>query len=270
MLGNGGFEAVIPPVISLSSAALMVAAAGTVGVLHTAAPDHWAPIALLARQRGWTQAQTVRAAAGAGLGHTISTLAIGLVIWLLSAALAARLGHSLELAAGVALVAFGLWIAVSSLREVRAGGHGPGEHGHAHLGHAHLHRHAAGLIHAHWHEHHAEDWHIIGGAAAVPMAHEHAHTASSRTALLLILGSSPSIEVLPAFSAAAPQGVAVLATMAAVFALTTVGTYVALCAACSAGLRRLDFGPLERYGEVLSGIVIAIIGGIFLFWQVTP
>ncbi|TAM61907.1 hypothetical protein EPN52_01920 [bacterium] len=248
----------------LSPALLLVAAAASVGVLHTAAPDHWAPIALLARQRGWSPAQTARAAAGAGLGHTLSTLAIGVVIWLASAAVAARFARSLNLAAGIALIAFGLWIALAALHELQEG-HESHEHGHAHLGHSHLHRHADGVIHLHWHEHHAEDWHVVDGTAAI--AHEHEHRTSTRMALMLILGSSPSVEVLPAFSAAAPQGAGLLAAMATVFGITTIGTYVALCALSSASIQRLRLGPLERYGEVLSGVVIALVGAVFLLLE---
>ena len=31
----------------------------------------------------------------------------------------------------------------------------------------------------------------------------------------------------------------------------------------AAGLQRLNLGPLERYGEVLSGALIAVIGLVF-------
>lgn len=44
---------------------LLVAVAG-VGVLHTVVPDHWLPIALIARQEGWTRPDTAWAAFGAG------------------------------------------------------------------------------------------------------------------------------------------------------------------------------------------------------------
>jgi len=254
--------------MALAPALLLVGAAGSVGILHTIAPDHWAPIALLARQRGWSPAQTARAAAGAGLGHTVSTLAIGLVVWLASAAVATRFARSLNGAAGLALVGFGLWIAVTALAEVRhRGAHGHAQ-GHQHFGHSHLHRHADGIVHTHWHEHHAEDWHVVSGAAAI--SHEHAHATSARMALMLILGSSPSVEVLPAFSAAAPQGLALLAVMAAVFAVTTIGTYVGVCAVSSVGIRNVNFGPLERYGEVLSGLVIALVGIFFLLLELKP
>lgn len=53
-----------------------------VGVLHTMVPDHWVPITLVARQEGWSRGETARAAFGAGIGHSLSTLAIGLVVWL--------------------------------------------------------------------------------------------------------------------------------------------------------------------------------------------
>ena len=91
---------------------------------------------------------------------------------------------------------------------------------------------------------------------------------SSRTALLLILGSSPMIEGIPAFFAAGKYGPTVSLIMAVVFALSTIVTYVTLCVYSAAGLQRLRLGPLERYGEVLSGAFIALVGLVFLVWPV--
>jgi hypothetical protein len=87
---------------------------------------------------------------------------------------------------------------------------------------------------------------------------------SSRTALLLILGSSPMVEGIPAFFAAGKYGPTVIAMMAVVFALSTILTYVLLCVYSTAGLRRVKLGALERYGEVLSGAFIALVG--LAFW----
>jgi nickel/cobalt transporter (NicO) family protein len=50
---------------------LLIGAVAAVGVLHTMVPDHWAPITLIARQRSWTKAETVRAATVAGTGHVL-------------------------------------------------------------------------------------------------------------------------------------------------------------------------------------------------------
>jgi hypothetical protein len=51
---------------------LLIGAVATVGVLHTIVPDHWLPITLIARQRGWSKAETGRASLLAGIGHVVS------------------------------------------------------------------------------------------------------------------------------------------------------------------------------------------------------
>ena len=206
----------------MTAAPLLVATVAAVGVLHTLVPDHWAPIAVIARQRRWSTIETIRAAAIAGTGHVTSTLVLGGVLWALGAVVASRYGHVVNIVAAIALIAFGGWIAVAGLRELRA--------------------HDAAHEHHHPHDH--------GPQAA----------ASQRTTLLLILGSSPMIEGLPAFLAASTYGAALLVTMAIVFALATIVTYVAVTAAALRGLERISLGPLERYGEVLSGVVVAAVG----------
>jgi hypothetical protein len=56
--------------------------------------------------------------------------------------------------------------------------------------------------------------------------------------------------------------------MSLVFGLTTIATYVLLCAYSVAGLKRVSLGPLERYGEMLSGGFIALVGLVFWIWPV--
>jgi len=237
------------------TASALVLTVAVVGVLHTIVPDHWAPIVVLARQQGWSTARTARAAALAGVGHVTTTLALGALLWIVGAVLAARFAHVVSLASAIALLGFGLWIAYTGWREVQANAeHG---HGQSHMGHAHHHEHGDGLRHVHWHEHHEGDWHVIEGQAAL---HVHEHSASGRTALLLILGSSPMIEGIPAFLGASTKGAGLLAIMAAVFALATIATYVTMCVAGVRGLQQASLGPLERYGEVLSGLFVAAVG----------
>jgi hypothetical protein len=211
-----------------------------VGVLHTLVPDHWAPIAVLARQQGWSGVRTARAAAIAGVGHTVSTLAIAADVWLGGLALAVHYGRLMSTLSSVALIGFGSWIAIASLRE------------HEHSGHAHVHEHEDGTKHRHWHEHHEDD------------SHEHSHEATGRTALLLILGSSPMVEGIPAFFSAARFGLGLLLAMSVVFAACTIGTYVIVTLASLRAIQDIDLGPIERYGEVLSGAFVALLGVVFL------
>jgi uncharacterized membrane protein len=208
---------------------LLIGVVGGVGVLHTIVPDHWVPITAVARARRWTSAQTARAAFTAGIGHVVTTLLIGLLVWIAGVAFAQRFGSLVTIVSSVALIAFGLWIAIAAYRELR---------------------------HEREHQHDGEDGHGHGDQVAKAV--------SSRTTLLLILGSSPMIEGIPAFFAAAKYGPGLIAVMALVFAVATIATYVALCVWSSAGAQRLRLGALEPYGEVLSGLIIAAVGGVFL------
>jgi len=222
-------------------AALLVLAVVAVGILHTLVPDHWAPIALLTRQAGWTRVQTARAAFIAGFGHTVSTLAIGIIVWLAGVAFAERFGRDVSVASSLALIGFGAWIAISSWREARGAAH-----------------HHHGLGEEHDREH---DVDIAGGAARLAKP-------NARMALLLILGSSPMIEGIPAFFAASKFGFGLIALMSVLFAASTIVTYMVLCVYSHAALERVSFGPLEKYGEVLSGAFIAIVGVVFLIWPI--
>jgi hypothetical protein len=393
---------------------LLIGAVAAVGVLHTIVPDHWVPITLLARQRGWSRRETALASLQAGTGHVLSTLLIAVIVWAAGVAVAQRFGRVVDTASSLALIAFGGWIAVSAWRELRhEAGHGHGhthrhshghlhghdfgpgaihgperqriplgegsldlsifeagvpprfrlsgiaadsvrgetrredgtrqiflfanhgtywesveeipephqfrvtltleqsgasrrvatefcEHDHSHVGrdhahadhdapapehdplyaplrgdtalltrHFHLHRHGQTTLHAHWHDHAPATSHTIAAAIDnAPPLHEHRHKTTARTALLLILGSSPMVEGIPAFFAAAKYGVGLIAIMAAVFALSTIATYVLLCVSSTAGLARVRLGALERYGEVLSGGFIALVGVAFWLWPV--
>jgi hypothetical protein len=390
---------------------LLIASVAAVGVLHTIVPDHWVPITLIARQRGWSKSETARAALQAGTGHVLSTLLIALVVWLAGVAFAERFGHLVDTASSLALIGFGGWIAISAWRDMRTlrghvhshgslHGHTHGAHqssvhgfelqriptdegalelsifeagvpprfrlsgvsadvvavqthregdqrqdfmfanhgtywesieeipephqfavsiildhkGHAHryetqftehdhrhgehdhddtdddhplapeddplyaplrgetavlTRHVHGHRHGRGSVHGHWHDHTPASSHAITAELeAVPPIHEHRHKTTARTALLLILGSSPMVEGIPSFFAAGKYGISLIVVMAIVFAISTIATYMLLCVYSTAGLQRVRLGAFERYGEVLSGAFIALVGLAFWIWPV--
>ena len=73
------------------------------------------------------------------------------------------------------------------------------------------------------------------------------------------------VEGIPAFFAASRYGLAFLALLSVLFAVSTIGTYVVTVLASTTGLNRLDLGRFESYGEILSGSLIALVGLIFLF-----
>lgn len=207
---------------------LLIGAVAAVGVLHTIVPDHWVPLTVMARQRGWSKAETAWAALRAGTGHVVSTLTIALAVWIGGAALAVRFGAFIDTLSSAALVGFGLWVAISAWHEM---GHG---HGHPH---------------------------------PVPTPWEEARRPDNRrSALLLILGSSPMVEGIPAFFAAGKYGPGLIAAMAVIFAVSTIATYVLLSVGSATGLQRLRLGAMEQYGEMISGGAIALVGLAFWWW----
>lgn len=94
--------------------ALAVSAA-SVGALHSLAPDHWLPFAVLARARGWSRPRTVRLTLLCGLGHVTVTAVLGLLGLGLGVELLRAFGTRLESIAGVLLIAFGLTYATWAL-----------------------------------------------------------------------------------------------------------------------------------------------------------
>jgi hypothetical protein len=54
--------------------------------------------------------------------------------------------------------------------------------------------------------------------------------------------------------------------MAVVFAASTIATYVILSVYSAKGLQQIRFGSFERYGEIVSGLVIAAVGIVFWIW----
>jgi ABC-type nickel/cobalt efflux system permease component RcnA len=233
---------------------LLIGAVVAVGVLHTIVPDHWVPITLIARAQGWSARETALAALRAGTGHVVSTLLIGAIVWIAGAAFATRFGNVVSIASSLALIGFGAWIGIGALRELRDG------HGHDHG----LEHHSGG------HEDHdSATWHRTAddGETSPPM-HEHKQKTSSRTALLLILGSSPMVEGIPAFFAAGKYGFGLIAIMSIAFAISTIVTYIVLCVYSTAGLQRVNLGSFEQYGEVISGAFIALVGVVFLIFPV--
>jgi len=202
---------------------LLIGAVLAVGVFHTMVPDHWLPIVLMARQQKWSTRDTALAALQAGTGHVVSTLLIAVLFWGAGAAIATRFSAWVETATSLALVGFGLWVAIGAWREIAH------EHGHEHNDNA---------------------------------------KKGSRMALLLILGSSPMIEGIPAFFAAGKYGIGLLIIMALVFATATIATYIILSVYSAKGLEQFRFGRFERYGEIVSGALIAVVGVVFWFWPV--
>jgi hypothetical protein len=213
---------------------LLVLSAGGTAIVHALIPDHWLPFVLMARTQRWEKRRAVLLTGLAGLLHVLTSMVLGAMAILLGAGevreVAERSGHRLEFLSGLLLVLFGAaYGALSYLREARA---------------------------------HAGD---RGGGA--PTLHTHGHLLSgwlkrnsTGAALVVIVGISPCALLAPILFAAAPEGALPVTAAALAFAVCTVGTTVAVVGVALHGMRRFDLPFFGRYGDLLSGALLAAIG----------
>lgn len=197
-------------------------AAGTVGVLHTLAPDHWLPVAAVSRARRWDQRRTARVAFLCGFGHVTVSVALGLFALLSGTAIVEAFGARSASVAGVLLVGFGVAYTLWGMRHwLREKLHG---HGHARF--------------------------------------DHVHQPPNKTvwALFAIYCADPCIAVIPIIFAAAPLSLPATLSIVAVYELATIATMVGLTVAARAGATMLRGRWVERYGDSAAGALIAITG----------
>jgi sulfite exporter TauE/SafE len=224
--------------------ALLLATAGSIGVVHTLlGPDHYVPFIVLARARSWSLARTTVITLLCGVGHVLSSVGLGLAGIALGLAV-----HRLEAVesargelAGWALIALGAIYTAWGLKRALAG-----RHGHVHLGSGHASMHA--LTHAHEH-----------GGDAERAAAQRAPVTPWALFIVFVLGPcEPLIPIL--MYPAAAQSIAGMALVTAVFAVTTLGTMLAVTLAGVKGLSLLPTRHLERYAHALAGAAILACG----------
>jgi nickel/cobalt exporter len=197
-------------------------AAITVGSLHSLAPDHWLPIAAVARARNWSRVRTARVALICGFGHVTVSVLLGLLALLFGAQLFQRLGERMVSVAGLLLIGFGVAYAVWGLRGSFA------------------HR-----IHGHRHHH-----------------YDHVHDAARATtwSLFLIYCADPCVAVIPILFAAAPLSTGETISIVVAYEVATVGAMVALVALAHSGAQLFKGKWIERYGDSAAGVLIVATG----------
>lgn len=115
--------------------ASLAVAAISIGALHSLAPDHWVPIAAIARARNWSKGKTLRVAFLCGFGHVTVSVGLGLLALLFGAQLFQSIGERMVSVAGLLMIGFGLAYAIWGLRHTFA--HRLHGHHHHHYDHVH-------------------------------------------------------------------------------------------------------------------------------------
>jgi hypothetical protein len=205
----------------MTGALALAGAAVSIGALHALAPDHWLPIAAVARARAWSGRRTAQVTALCGLGHVTVSVALGLVALLAGRQVIESVGRPLESAAGVLLIAFGAAYALWGLRR--------------------------GAARVHGHRHHRYD-------------HVHEPARATIGALFLIYALDPCVAVIPLLLAAAGLGAPGAAGVVLLYEVAAIGAMIVLVLAARAGVRALSWSWLDRWPDAAAGAVIAAAG----------
>jgi len=163
---------------------------------HTISPDHWFPFVVVARANKWTLPLALTLACLAGLGHVLTSVAIGLVGVFAEQGLSKDIANFLENATPMLLIIFGFGYAAYALYKQRVGAHGHSHgipiinkwlgidpHAYELPGHNHNHQEGVRIGNLNLYLHNLEvhitidhDDHLHGYDATKEEDHDHKHT----------------------------------------------------------------------------------------------
>lgn len=227
-----------------TSIPLLLIAAGTVGFLHSILPDHWVPLAVVARTQRWTMVRTARISLLASVGHVLTSIVLGGIIALVGLqfrqAFETQQGHIV----GVVLVLTGIGFLLWGLT-------GHGHHHPVHDGpdpHEH-----------HEHEHHTpHNDHERDKSSANEI-----QSLGRRIAGIAVpfgAAASPDLTILPVFLAASAVGIGAVVGVLTVFSFVTLATFVGLTVAATLAGYQVKGEWLEDNGNTLTALVLIGIG----------
>jgi len=265
---------------------VLCAAAALIGFLHTLlGPDHYLPFVAMSRAGGWSLNKTVLITLLCGIGHVVSSVALGLVgigFGIAAFKLEAIENFRSDLA-GWLMLAFGLVYLIYGLR--RAIRNRP---------HTHWHTHGDGTVHAHEHTHTGAHVHVH--ARGVPCLSRRAgmgtdcgppsrlsiadcglrigdwefnrqsaiHNPQSTMTpwiLFTLFVFGPCEPLIPVLMYPAAQGrMWEVGLVATVFGLATLATMTTVVAMAYLATGSLLLNRFERYNHALAGLVVLLCG----------
>ncbi len=227
----------------------LLATAAFVGTFHTiTGPDHYLPFVAMSCAGNWPLRKSLTVTACCGIGHVASSIVLGALGLLLGTALSGLVAveQFRGNVAGWLLFGFGLAYTVWGLRRAWCN-----------EGHEHAHVHADGTVHSHPHTHQGEH------------AHVHAPAGSSVVTpwlLFLVFVFGPCEPLIPLLMyPAATTGIASALLVAAVFALSTIGTMLVVVTLGCVGMSHISRGLMARWAHVTCGAAIAACGAAVCF-----
>lgn len=227
---------------------------------HALSPDHWFPFVIIGRANRWSTAAVLGLALLAAAGHAGTSIAVGLLSVFAKRGAPAEIAETLQKITPTLLIVFGMLYALISAYRLRVSRHGHA-HGvpvinkwlgidphdydlHGHRDH-HAHTDTCG------HEHGACDRSVLPGS----------HLSSKAAwGLVVILGLTPCVALLPISFSAAQLGTTALVIINGVFALTAIASILLATWLALRGLKLIRLRFFDRFGGITAGVIILLLG----------
>ena len=231
-----------------SSLWLLLGAAAVVAILHSILPDHWVPLAVVARTQRWSLFHVGRITFLAALGHVVTSLVLAGILAVIGLqfqkVVETQQGHII----GAVLVLTGLIFLIWGIVGTGPQGHHHGE------GHTHTHE----LTHDQ-HEHEQEQ------------EHDHRYdkdmvkepSIARRLAAIAIpfgVAASPDLTILPVALAASALGIGAVVGVLSTFAIFTIVTFVGLTVIATIAGYQVKGAWIENNANTLTSLVLIAIG----------
>jgi nickel/cobalt exporter len=244
--------------VHATSIPLLLIAAGSVGFLHSILPDHWVPLAVIARTQRWSIARTAQTSLLASAGHVLTSIILGGIIALVGLQFRSTFETQQGHIVGIILVLTGIGFAIWGLTE-RSGHH---HHSHDH-DHDAVHPHHDVLEHIEEEslEHLRKD--VVHDHHEVPTGTPLDQSLARRLAGIAVpfgAAASPDLTILPIFLAASAVGVGTVAGVLTAFSAVTLATFVGLTVAATLAGYQVKGEWLEKHGNLITAVVLLAIG----------
>lgn len=204
----------------------------TVAVLHASLPTHWLPFVLAGRSQKWGFPKTLSVLFIAGMGHIVTTSALGAGLVWFGLRFTEEHHYYLVLVSSLIVFFYGVFHLVQYFRG----------HKHSHCDHVHPHHHD-------YQKSSKDGWAVLG--------------------LLALLTFSPCESFIPVYLSAWQTGWTGFISLTLVLGVGTLFSMFVLTSIAYFGLNHIKLRWLEEYEKLFMGGILIILSVMIYFFEKT-
>jgi len=199
----------------------IISGAIILSIVHAAMPNHWLPIVAIGKSEKWGRRETLNVTAVASIAHTISSIAIGIVVGIVGYKLSSSYEIVTRIIAPLILVSLGIIYIALDYRENKK----------------------------HLHHHHID----------IDITRKKSKTAIVITLCIAML-FSPCIEIEAYYFVASAYGWLGIFLVSVIYFFLTITGMILLVYYASKGIEFLNLHFMEHHEKLVSGVVLILLG----------